>query len=284
MQTKLLLLTGVLAATAALAQPKEANTNSPHFGVNLKYNSAESRYEVYARPNFNGNRFPLGPSQLSVVVPNTIADQPLAVYSETAVRWADYSDVYAPKVAPDVDIHGIHSMGRLIDFQKDTPFLLFTFSLPGGYVDGVRLFVNGKDPNSAQAGMRGGDFSNTLSDSRSVNYFRSVFDQAELANLSKAPLETVAPSISVYPNPITGDSFLVTARQFSAGERVRLRVISSSGVELSALEESSTALSNYRISVPRQATGQLYLYTERLEQPETAPGPAKFCQKLIVVP
>ena len=283
MQTKLLFLAGMLTATAALAQPGQASTSSPHFGVHLTYNSAESRYEVYARPTFNGNRFALGPSQVSVVVPGSVADQPLAVYSETPVRWADYSDVYAPRVAPDIDIHGIHSMGRLLDFAKDTPLLLFTFSLPGGYIDGVRLFVTGKDPNSAQAGMRGGDFTNTLEDAKGINYFRSVLDQTELAKLSSAPPEALAPSVAVYPNPITGDSFVVTARQFDAGERLRLRVVSSSGVELSTREEPASALGSYRISLPRQATGQLYLYTERLNQPPTAAGPARLCQKLLVV-
>ncbi|MVM30759.1 hypothetical protein GO755_12010 [Spirosoma sp. HMF4905] len=182
MRTILFFWAAVLAATAAIAQSNRFEENKPQLGVSLKYNSTQNRYEVYARPNFKGSRFALGPSQISVVLPKAVADQPLTIVSKTA-NWADYSIVYAPQAEPDVDIHGVTTMGMLIDFEKSAQILLFSFSLPAGHVDGVRLFVNEKDPNSAQPGMLGGDFTNVIigmDGSNSTDFFRSTLGQTSL--------------------------------------------------------------------------------------------------------
>lgn len=177
---------GILVTTAAIAQTNQSDENKPQLSINIKFNSAQNRYEVYAHPNFKATRFALGPSQISIILPEEIDDQPLPIVSKTA-NWADYSVVYAPKAEPDVDIHGITTMGMLIDFEKDAQILLFSFSLPKGYVDGVRLFMNGKDPNSAQVGMMGGDFSNVITgingpgkNAETMDFFHSSFDKTNV--------------------------------------------------------------------------------------------------------
>ena len=279
----ILLLTGITAA-GVQAQPAnqvetgQPDNSTPQFAINLKYNAEGNRYEVYAKANFTSNRFILGPSQISLAVPKQVADQPLDIYSETA-RWTDYSSVYAPAAAPDVDFHGVNSMGKVIDFREGEPFMLFFFSLKGGYTEGVRLFVNGKDPNSAQKAMMGGDFSNTIQDYRGKDFFRSAFNQAELAQLTEEVAEPGAPEVAVYPNPIRGDNFSVTAKNFNTGERVKLRLLSTTGVELYAVDEDAAKLVNFRMRVPNQLSGQAYLVGERTE---SLPGQKTFCKKLII--
>ena len=285
MKLKIILLLVLLAAGSAYVQalkPTETLSHggsAPHFGVSLKYNTDQERYEVYAQANFTRDRFILGPSQISIVVPNQVADQPLTIYSSTA-RWTDYSSVYAPSAAPSADFHGINSMGKVIDFQQDEPFLLFTFSLKGGYLDGVRLYDNITDPSSAHKSMMGGDFANTMQDHKNNDYFQSAFNQADVAQLTNAiPLEGT-PTVSVYPNPITGDAFSVTAQQFEPGERLRLHLLSASGVVLLETEEETSKLVNYSVRVPKQLSGQAYLYAERMI---VTPGRQTFCTKLIIV-
>nr|WP_290934653.1 hypothetical protein [Haliscomenobacter sp.] len=54
--------------------------------------------------------------------------------------------------------------------------MIFHFTLPGGgCVDGIRLFNNGSDPNSAAPGMGAGDYSNTVSDGTGTERYVNNF-------------------------------------------------------------------------------------------------------------
>lgn len=126
----------------------------------IRYSISESRYEVYARPNFSQSQYLWGSSQVSIVVPATVANSAFNVSSAAAGGWVDNSQVYGVLGA---DFHGVGSNGVKVDLTKDVETLLFTFVLPGGAcVPGLRLFVNGSDPDSSAPGMMGGDFSNTM--------------------------------------------------------------------------------------------------------------------------
>ncbi|MBO0933222.1 hypothetical protein [Fibrella aquatilis] len=262
-----------------LCPPAVAQVDKPQLTVNLTYNAEAKRYEVYAQSNFTQERFLLGPSQISIVVPGQMPDQSLNVVSATA-HWTDYSNVYAPAVAPLTDFHGIHSMGKNIDVQRDTPFMLFAFSLPAGYVDGVRLYLNDQDPGSVKKGMMGGDFNNTLSNHRGAELFQRGTTQADLDQLVMAEAKPGAPAISVYPNPATGDAVSLTVRHFEADERLTVRLLSASGVELYKLENSADQLVNYQLPVPRQLVSLVYLQVERAAGKT---GPRTLGQKLLLV-
>jgi hypothetical protein len=142
-------------------------TSSALFAQNLefsiRYNLMESRYDVYALPEESNTSFFWGPSQISVVVPVTVADSPFSVTSITGGAWQDNSDVYSPAVTPGFDYHGIGSLGASTPLQAGVELLIFHFTMPGANcVPGVRLYINGSDPNSGADGMQGGDFSNTI--------------------------------------------------------------------------------------------------------------------------
>ncbi|KAB7726503.1 hypothetical protein F5984_24625 [Rudanella paleaurantiibacter] len=275
----LLLATPLYTRAQPTGFPMVATTGR-QLGVHLSYNAEQNQYEVYATANFSQTGFALGPSQITVAVPRSVADQSLSVFGGSG-RWTDYSSVFAPAAAPGLDFHGVNSIGRILDVQADVPLLLFAFRLPGGYIEGVRLYANGRDPRSAQAGMGGGDFSNTLQDHRGIELFRPVLDTIQLANLSISEIKASDATLTVFPNPITGDSFRVTLKGYPDGARLRLRLLSATGVEFGRLEESADKLINYSIRVPRQLTGQAYLLTESLGN---APGRTGLCNKLLIMP
>jgi hypothetical protein len=167
--------------------------------LTLRYSVALSRYEVYARPTFTQAQYNWGSSQITVVTPAaSVSDSPFTVTSFFGGGWDDASQVYAPLSAVGSDFHGISSQGKKVDLVANQELLLFAFTLPlSTCVSGLRLFVNGTDPNSGAAGMRGGDFTNviyTTSVSQSqINVFQMVYANSG-TNCTACNL--VAPSLS----------------------------------------------------------------------------------------
>ncbi len=293
MQKRVLLLAGLLSAVASHAQPSgqaiSSGDDQPHIAIQLKYNGDAKRYEVFARSSFNATRFALGPSQVSVVLPKELADQPLNILSETSL-WRDNSRIYAPDVAPVSDFHGISSSGQALKLQRDEEVMLFSFALNEGYVDGVRLFMNEKDPHSAQLGMKGSDFANTLINAQSQEFYRPGFTAptTELA-VAKVP-STEDAEVTVYPNPITSDQFTVTAKRFTAGERIKIRLFTTTGVEVATFEDDAAKLVNRTVQLPRALVGQAYLSATRVAAPDSPELPNaqptrqnNFVKKLLIV-
>lgn len=148
------LLVLFLIATASYAQNK--------IDLTLRYNLTQSRYEVYARPNFTQANFLWGSAQITVVTPASLANTPFSVSSLEAGGWDDSSPVYAPTAAPSSDFHGIGTAGKKTNLVANQELLLFTFALAGNAcIPGLRLFVNGSDPASNPTTMPG-DFANVI--------------------------------------------------------------------------------------------------------------------------
>ena len=142
--------------------------------LTLRYSIAQSRYEVYARPNFTQANFLWGSSQVSVVAPASVADAAFTVIPVAAGAWSDTSPTYAPGAAPSFDFHGIGSNGQATSLTANQELLLFTFTLPGNAcVAGLRLFVNGSDPASDPINMPG-DYTNVIYAGGSVSNFYSM--------------------------------------------------------------------------------------------------------------
>ena len=139
------------------------SAQAPLLDFNLRYNTVQNRYEVYARPTLTQASFNWGPSQISVVTPASVQDLPFNVTSVAGGAWQDNSLVFAPAAAPGSDFHGLGSLGAPTSFTANVEKLIFHFTLPGGgCTPGLRLYINGVDPNSSAAGMGGGDFTNTV--------------------------------------------------------------------------------------------------------------------------
>ena len=100
---------------------------------------------------------------------------------------------------------GCQTGGQLTNLVANEEILIFSFISPSGTcVNGLRLFVNGSDPDSSQPGMAGGDFNNSIdngnfNDIYNANYNNSGYNlytyQTKLLTLTE--LDIIA-----YPNPV----------------------------------------------------------------------------------
>ncbi|CAM3717649.1 T9SS type A sorting domain-containing protein [Flavobacterium gelidilacus] len=172
--------------------------------LTIKYSVSNSRYEVFAKPNFTQNNFTWGPSQISIVVPASFPDQSLLITAFAGGSWGDNSKVYAPTVSPSVDYHGVSSNGQQTNLVANQEILVFSFLPPSGAcVDGLRLFVNSTDPNSSQPGMAGGDFRNSIDNGALTDIYNANYNNnGTSCTLSNATVDLSELNIVVYPNPV----------------------------------------------------------------------------------
>jgi hypothetical protein len=154
------------------------------------YNPASCIYEAYAHVIGSSLSFPSTipfPSKFTVVVPAAVSNQPFTVIQNVnppGMSWAQGNSIYEPAADPNSDFHAFTISGggggnAYPVFTPGTDILLFKFSVPHvGCESGVRCFVNGSDPNSAQPGMSGIDFSQAFKTAQSgvpsgVNRYQS---------------------------------------------------------------------------------------------------------------
>lgn len=162
--------------------------------LSVKWNLTLSRYEVFAKPNFTMSNFNWGPSQISVVLPSTVPDASLIITSIAAGAWTDNSKVYAPSALSSKDFHGVESSGAATNLIANTETLIFAFTFPDGVCrDGIRLFINGTDPNSGAGGMNGGDFSNSISNANLQDLYLSNYNNT---GTICTPCNIIAPTLS----------------------------------------------------------------------------------------
>ena len=166
---KILLLAGLFMPTQYLF--------SQQIDLTLRYLQATNVYEVYARPNFTQNNFFFGGgSQVTVLLPASVANSNISVVTVNGGPWADNSQVYAPAADAAHDFHGIATNGSMVNFTAGAEIVLFRFTLAEGCVATARIFNNPSDPLSNAAGMNGADFRNylsnviTLQDNYGTNY------------------------------------------------------------------------------------------------------------------
>ncbi len=175
--------------------------NAQDIDFTVRFNPNTEAYEVYALPDFSDPAYFVGGgSQISLVLPESIADAALSITTVNGGLWTDNSRVYAPAADPSHDFHGIASNGSIISLVAGEEVLLYTFVLPGGgCIGGIRLYENGVDPNSAAPGMGGGDFE---------NYFANAFTFVDNynANYNNAGTMCYPPVVVPYPITIMMDS------------------------------------------------------------------------------
>jgi Secretion system C-terminal sorting domain len=171
---------------------------APNLVLTLRYNLTFARYEVFALPDATQSVFNWGPSQISIVVPNSVPDEAFPIVSASGGAWQDNSRIYAPAVAPGFDFHGVGSLGAVTQLISGVEKLIFHFTLPGGgCTTGLRLFINGVDPDSSAPGFFGGDFTNTVFAIVSTipdgyEAYVSNYNNGGTVCSSAAPLELIA--------------------------------------------------------------------------------------------
>lgn len=167
----------------------------------VRFDPPNCTYQVYATPDFTDNDFFIaGGTQLTVVVPSSVANSALIITSVSGGPWGEGSQVYAPGASSINDFHAVTTNGSLINFVAGNEILLFTFTLPNSLccAEGIRLFNNGSDPQSNAAGMGGGDFN---------NYFADAFTFVDYYDENYANAGTICDPCLITPVPEpTGDT------------------------------------------------------------------------------
>lgn len=229
--------------------------------LTVRYNTDVDKYEVYARPNFTERNFHLGPSQITLVVPSAVSDEKLRIFNSDGGSWEDNSIVYAPAANAQSDYHGISTLGAKTDLSEGQESLLFYFSLPKGInAADVRLFENGKDPNSSAPGMKGGDFSNSLNDALSdevyLKNYKKVSSKATDNKLNKSDLlESEGNRLTLYPNT-TSEQFRVSLLGIEESEEVVLMVSTEMGREIMHIKGTKRDLEARNLKIPAEISSQ----------------------------
>lgn len=246
-----------LITSFCLTGPMIAAEAQPQVQLRLAFNTESNRYEVLARPDFSAKNFVWGPSQVSVVLPDEVANEPLSVRSTNVGNWADNSVVCGPESARTLDFHGVTSPGGKVDLVAGEEFVLFDFILKSGYVANVRLFDNLMDPNSAAAGMKGGDFRSYMADRLGNDYLRVNSQLVPLLVKNTADglaldADEAGKSIRVvaYPNPSAIGKFRLYLKGFPRDEVVRVEMTSRSGKPFQSFDEKVETLAGREINAP----------------------------------
>ena len=173
----------------------------------IRYNDANSKYEVYAKPNFTQNNFTWGPSQITVLTPTSFPDQPLLLTSHAGGSWGDSSIIYAPSSSPNYDFHGVQTGGQLTNLVANQEKLIFSFPSPSGScVTGLRLFINGSDPISTDPGMGGGDFHNTIDNGNLIDVYNANYNNTgTVCTLSNESVSFTEIDVIAHPNPVVNE-------------------------------------------------------------------------------
>ena len=155
---KKLLFTWLLSVVASVSFAQQNGIQ-----LTVRWNTANNRYEIFAKSNFTQSNLTWGPSQITVVVPAATPNAPFMITSLAAGVWGNNTNVYSPTADATHDFHSVDSNGASTNLTNGVELLLFAFTLSDGQCrDGVRLFINTSDPNSSAAGMAGGDYANTI--------------------------------------------------------------------------------------------------------------------------
>ncbi len=178
------------------------NLHGQNIEFTLRLNITTSAYEVYARSDFDDASFFVGGgNQLSLVLPASVNDAPIAIQTANGGLWLDNSQIYAPEADSAHDFHSIASNGSIIEFISNEETLLFSFSFPGNpCIADIRLFENNSDPQTSDPGMEGGDFN---------NYFANVFDLTDYYNGNYSNTGTIClspPTIDITQITVLQDS------------------------------------------------------------------------------
>lgn len=229
--------------------------------LTLKYNEISDKYEVYAKPNFTKRDFFLGPSQITLLLPSSVADEKLRILNTDGGAWDDNSIVYAPAANVTKDFHGISTLGAKVDFVEGNETHLFSFSLSKEMNPSeVYLFENGKDPNSSASGMKGGDFYNSLNDALSDDVYLRNYKvvQKEITNPreDKSTFSELENSnLVLYPNT-TKDDFRVSLSEVNDDDLVTMIVSTETGRELIRVNTTKKSLEEKTFRVPSEISSQ----------------------------
>jgi hypothetical protein len=187
----------------------------------LRYNSALSRYELYAKPNWTSANMPTD-CHATIVVPASLPNSRLQnVLPGANAGGAGASDVaYAPTEDPAHDFHYTTFIINSASYVAGQELFCMSFTLPVGSpaacMTGVRLYNNVSDPvNSPGGDINSGDFKNYYADVMSgADYYGSNYGVA-------SDLTCPSAGLVVAPKAILSGSYIQATGMMYDSLRVR---------------------------------------------------------------
>lgn len=147
-----------------------------HINLTLRWNSKSGVYDVYGKPNFTAQDYPIGPTQISIVCPKIVPNKNLRTISYQ-MGFSQIDSIFEPLAAPQSDFFAFQSFGAKLDFIENVEYLLFSFRFTDNICrEGVRIFDNDSDPNYSMPGMSGGDFRNAIYSVMSEELYSTNYD------------------------------------------------------------------------------------------------------------
>jgi hypothetical protein len=229
--------------------------------LTLKYNAESEKYEVYAKANFTKKDFLLGPSQITLILPASVGDEKLRIFNSDGGTWEDNSTVFSPTVTNTVDYHAISTLGAKTDLVEGNESLLFYFSLPKTVAPSeVKIYENGIDPNSASAGMKGGDFSNSINNAFAEEVYLRNYKEVKKKVSSKIDEEAILfgveeQNLILFPNT-TKDDFKVSFNGVKESEELTMIIATEMGREIMKVKGTKADLMERTFKIPAAITSQ----------------------------
>ena len=130
------------------------------------FNPTTCAYEAHAHVVGESRVYPNtipGPAQYTILVPSSVTTMPITVTESVnppGLPWVNNSSLYAPAADPAHNYHAFAMGGGGDDtnvyptFNVGDDIHLFSFTLPAGVCgSGIRLYINGSDPEPSELGM-----------------------------------------------------------------------------------------------------------------------------------
>ena len=226
--------------------------------LSIKYSQEDDTYAVYAKPNFTKRDFTWGPSQVTIVLPASIANEKLRIRNIDGGAWEDNSLIFSPEVDANKDFHGFASSGNKTDLVENNESLLFYFSIPNKVAENeVRVFDNEKDPKSSEEGMKGGDFGNSIADATGNDLYAGIYGKPKVATKErKSEVVTDENSVlTLFPNT-TKDIFNVSITGIDQTEQITMLVATETGREIMRVSTTKQNLESRTFRLPAEISNQ----------------------------
>lgn len=225
--------------------------------LNVKYNSEDNTYGIYAKANFSKRNFLWGPSQITLIFPAYLPDEKLRVKNLDGGTWEDNSLVFAPEIDPKHDFHGFASAGNKTDLVENIETLLFYFTLPVRLeADEITIFDNNNGPKSSDRGMKGGDFQNSIIDEQGRELYES--NEKNIVSVNKEAINenpTKKLDFNLFPN-VTKEKFSVSLEGVEDQTQVELLVSTDSGRIIMQENSTKKTLSERVFKIPASIPSQ----------------------------
>jgi hypothetical protein len=129
----------------ALLFTLQAQAQEIKWALTLQYDSATSLYTVYGRPDTTFPNWPMATAQITVLLPDTIANNAISIINHNFGGWSVSDVCYNCPFSNGFDYQAVYTNGSNLSIYKDSNIKFFSFNNPNICINGVRLIRNNSE-------------------------------------------------------------------------------------------------------------------------------------------